>query len=330
MQWLCTRRIRVVLAVSLSAVALTASGGWTQTAPQSTASKAKAKAKSKADPEINEPFKRPDVKEYIKRFETEDREIYAKRHEIVTALELRPGMAVADVGAGTGFLTQLVAEKVGPAGKVYAVDVATEFLTHIAAEAKKRGLTNVVTILGSQDSTNLPRESVDLVFLSDTYHHLENPQKALASIRQALRPGGSLVVIDFDRIEGRSTPFVLKHVRANQAVFRREIEAAGFTRVPASRPPRLKENFFLRFQKPDRTTRADHDPRDPRQFHSALGEAGACRPGAQRKTSQTSMNAWVSASRQDNPASSRALARWPQRSRHATGQPATTSRYARG
>ena len=103
----------------------------------------------------------------------------------------------------------------------------------------------MVTILGSQDSTNLPKKSVDLVFLSDVYHHLEKPEKALASIHQALRPGGRLVVIEFDRVEGKSSAFVLKHVCASQAVFRKEIEAAGFVGVPTPQPPQLKENFFL-------------------------------------------------------------------------------------
>jgi ubiquinone/menaquinone biosynthesis C-methylase UbiE len=236
-------RIRIVLAMSVSVVVLAAS--WSPARMQA------PQAASRTDSKINEQFKNPNVKDFVKRFETESREIYARRHEIIEALGLKPGMAVADIGAGTGFLTQLAAEKVGPAGKVYAVDIAKPFLSHIAAEAKKRGCAQVVPTLASQDSTNLPRNSVDLVFLSDVYHHLEKPEKTLASIRQALRQGGILVVIEFDRVEGKSTDFVLKHVRASQEVFRKEIESAGFTRIPTRRPPRLKENFFLRFQKSD-------------------------------------------------------------------------------
>jgi len=87
------------------------------------------------------------------------------------------------------------------------------------------------------------------VFLCDVYHHLENPQKALASIHRALRPEGKLVVIDFNRVEGRSTEFVLKHVRASQDVFRKEIEASSFKLVPSTKAPALKETFFLRFEK---------------------------------------------------------------------------------
>ena len=90
---------------------------------------------------------------------------------------------------------------------------------------------------------------MDVVFLSDVYHHLEIPKKSLASIHKALRPDGRLVIVEFDRIEGKSSAFVLKHIRASQAVFRKEIEEAGFEVIPTRNPPKLKENFFLRFKK---------------------------------------------------------------------------------
>ena len=229
----------IVLAMSATIGVLAVSRGSSQTAA----------TPGKADSKINEPFKKPDVKEFIKKFESDDREVYAKRNEIVAALGITPGMAIADVGAGTGLFTRLFAEKVGKTGRVYAVDIAPRFLTHIAAEVKKHGQSQVVTMLGSQFSTNLPRESVDLVFLCDVYHHLENPEKTLASIRYALKLEGRLVVIDFDRVEGRSAEFVLKHVRASQDVFRKEIEASGFWFEPTKKSPVLKENFFLRFEK---------------------------------------------------------------------------------
>lgn len=239
----CFRRITVVLTVGASLVLLSAIAGRSL---GQTPGEAKT---SRVDPKINAAFKKPNVKEYVNKFETESRENYAQRHEIVAALELRAGMTVADVGAGTGLFTRLFAEKVGPKGKVYAVDIAEPFLQHIAAQARKSGHQHVVTVLSSQDETNLPAQSVDLVFLSDVYHHLEKPEKMLASIRRALRPGGRLVVVEFDRVEGRSSSFVLKHVRAGQAVFRKEIEEAGFAVIPTPRAPKLKENFFLRFEK---------------------------------------------------------------------------------
>jgi ubiquinone/menaquinone biosynthesis C-methylase UbiE len=220
-----------------------------------TAAPARAR-QSKSDPKINEPFHKPDLKGFIAKFESNDREVYARRHEIVAAVGLKPGMSVADVGAGTGLFTRLFAEKVGPAGRVYAVDISLGFLKYIASEARKRGLKQVVTVLGSQLATNLPKESVDVVFMSDTYHHLENPDDLLASISQALRPRGKFVVVEFDRVEGKSTTFVLKHVRASQREFRREIEAAGFRAIALANPPRLRENFLLTFEKsPSRASR---------------------------------------------------------------------------
>jgi ubiquinone/menaquinone biosynthesis C-methylase UbiE len=203
------------------------------------------------DPEINKPFEKPDVKDYVKRFEAETREVYARREAIVAALGLKPGMSVADLGAGTGAFTRPIAEKVGREGRVYAVDIAPAFLKHIADDAKRRGLTQVRTVRGTQDTTGLSENSVDLVFACDVYHHLERPERVLASVRQALRPGGRLVVIDFDKVKGKSSEFVLKHVRGDRATFAAEIRAAGFVPDPLPNPPALAENFVLRFRKSD-------------------------------------------------------------------------------
>ncbi|OJW18704.1 MAG: hypothetical protein BGO49_23575 [Planctomycetales bacterium 71-10] len=204
----------------------------------------------KVDPKINEQFhKEGAAKGFIERFESHDREVYNKRDEIVAALQLKPGMAVADVGAGSGLFTRLMADKVGADGKVFAVDVSQEFLAHIAKESEKRGQAQVKTVLGAQNGTNLEPASVDIVFLSDVYHHFEDHEAMLTSIRKALKPGGTLILIEFDRVEGKSSEFVLKHVRAGRDQFRKEIEAAGFD--PAEGPkPDLEENFFARFRKP--------------------------------------------------------------------------------
>jgi ubiquinone/menaquinone biosynthesis C-methylase UbiE len=207
-------------------------------------------------PEINKAFRNPNVAEYIKRFETESREIYAQREAIAQAVGLKPGMAVADIGAGTGLFTRLFADRVGPEGKVYAVDIAVPFLKHIAAEAKKRGQTQIQTIEGSQESTNLPAGSVDAAFLCDVYHHLEQHPRVLASIHSALRPGGRLVVIEFDRREGISSDFIMKHVRAGKAQFLSEITAAGFEPIKTPDPPRFKENFFAEFRRVERVKAA--------------------------------------------------------------------------
>jgi ubiquinone/menaquinone biosynthesis C-methylase UbiE len=199
--------------------------------------------------EINKPFQNPDVAQYIDRFESESREIYARRKEIADAVGLKPGMAVADIGAGTGLFTRLFADIVGPDGKVYAVDIAKPFLDHIAREAQKRGHAHVQVIQGTQETTNLPPASVDVAFLCDVYHHLEQHERILASIHRALRPGGRLVVIEFDRRAGVSSDFIMKHVRAGKAQFLAEIAAAGFEPLETPDPPRFKENFFAAFRR---------------------------------------------------------------------------------
>jgi ubiquinone/menaquinone biosynthesis C-methylase UbiE len=248
-------RTGAALMTAASLVALSTALSLAQTTVQSVS------PQSKTDPKINDAFKKPDVKAYIKKFESEEREPYARRHEIVAALELKPGMVVADIGAGTGLFTRLIAEKVETRGKVYAVDIAPEFLAHIAADAKKNKRTQVVTVRGSQETTNLPKGSVDVAFICDVYHHLERPDSVLASLREAIKPGGRLVLVEFDRVEGKSAAFVLKHVRAGRNVFMKEIEAAGFKRIALPRAPMLKENFFAAFERIGATDGSEEPPR---------------------------------------------------------------------
>lgn len=156
-------------------------------------------------------------------------------------------MAVADVGAGTGLFTRLFAGAVGPKGKVYAVDIAPKFIEHIEKTCKQANIQNVTGVVCRADDVKLPPRSVDLVFICDTYHHFEFPFRTMASIHQALRPGGRLVVIDFRRIEGESREWVLGHVRAGQEVVTKEIESAGFKK--AGEEKLLKENYLIRFEK---------------------------------------------------------------------------------
>jgi SAM-dependent methyltransferase len=201
--------------------------------------------------EENKRFQDPalDVGTFQTRFESDSRDIFVQRRKIVEALGLRPGMAVADIGAGTGLFAWMFAEKIGPEGKVYAVEIAPAFLKHIGDQARKRGLEGVVkTIRGTQDTTNLAPDSVDVAFVCATYHHFEHPERVLASIHRALRPDGRLVVIDFDLREN-SDAFVRGHARAPKEVYFKEIQAAGFTPAETKPPVALKDNFFAIFRR---------------------------------------------------------------------------------
>jgi predicted methyltransferase len=201
-------------------------------------------------PGINDPFKDPDLPKFLKTFEGESREVYTHRKQIVAACKLRPGTAVADVGAGTGLFTRLFAARVGPKGKVYAVDIAPRFLAHIRKTCAAAGLKNVETVRCTQTSAELPPGSVDLVFICDTYHHFEFPFRTMASIHKALRPGGQVVVVDFERVPGKSSAWVLGHVRAGKEVVVKEIESCGFRLVGEEKL--LKENYLVRFVKVER------------------------------------------------------------------------------
>lgn len=198
-------------------------------------------------PGINEYYQDPDFQTWIERFERSGREVYDKRNEIVAALGLRSGMTVADVGAGTGLFTLLFAPQVGPEGRVFAVDISAGFMRNVARRAGEQGYDNVQTIVSSQRDTKLPPGSIDVVFVCDTYHHFEYPEDMLASIRTALKPGGSLVVIDFRKQPGVSSSWVMDHVRANEALVMDEIQGAGFELI--TKHDWLRSNYFMHFRK---------------------------------------------------------------------------------
>lgn len=200
------------------------------------------------NPGINKSFEDPSVPQFVERFEREGRDVFDHREEIVKALALKPGMTVADIGAGTGLFTRMFSRQVGSQGKVYAVDISDEFVAHVERIAKEQKQTNIVGVVCKPDSVELPPNSVDLVFICDTYHHFEFPLKTMRSIRQALKPDGRVVLIDFERIEGVSSDFVLGHVRAGKDVFVKEVEEAGFKQVE-EKQGLLKESYFVQFAK---------------------------------------------------------------------------------
>lgn len=199
-------------------------------------------------PGVNRAYEHPDYAQWQNAFEREGREVYEQRHAIVAALGIRPGMIVADVGAGTGVMSFLFAARVGADGTVIAQDIVPEFLRGIEDRARKAGIKQIRTLLGGEKDAHLPANGIDLVFTSDTYHHFEYPQAMLASIRAALKSGGRLIVIDFEKVPGRSSAWVLGHVRANREQVIAEITGAGF--VLDRTHGFLRENYFLEFRKP--------------------------------------------------------------------------------
>jgi SAM-dependent methyltransferase len=219
------------------------------TACQNRPPRASAADESSVRPGVNAEYLKTNlnVGQWIERFEREGREIYDLRERIVQAVGVRPGLRVADIGSGTGLFTLLFAKELGRGGSVYAVDIVPEFLRHIEAQAKTADRPNIKTVLCTERSVELPERSVDLAFICDAYHHFEYPHSTMTSLHRALKPGGILVMIEFERIEGQSSEWILNHVRAGQEVFLREVEAAGFEKIEEI--DLLKENYMVRFRK---------------------------------------------------------------------------------
>jgi predicted methyltransferase len=202
-------------------------------------------------PGVNDRFLSPDLDAAAQAdgFESDRREVFLRRHEVVEALELEPGLVVADVGTGSGFYTALMAGEVGPSGKVYAVEIAPNWVEFLNKKVREEGLSQVSVVVGTDRSVELPAGSVDLVFSSDTYHHFEFPQTTLASIHQALKPGGRWVVLDYDKIPGVTPASRMDHLRLGKAEAIAEMEAAGFT-LARIVDVDFEENYMAVFRRP--------------------------------------------------------------------------------
>src|SRR6516164_4520883 len=146
------------------------------------------------------------------------------------ALNLKPGMVVADVGAGTGYMSLKLAKRVGSNGKVYAEDVQPEMLDQVRANAAKAKLANIQTVQGSFTDPMLPRGQMDLILLVDVYHEFSEPQKMLQGIRDALKPDGRLVLLEY-RKEDPNIPILAEH-KMSVAEVKTELEAEGFVLGP--------------------------------------------------------------------------------------------------
>lgn len=218
-------------------------------APEAATCEQSPAVETSVKPGINDAWRSGRTSRLVGRLESESREVWVQRARIVEVVDARPGMVIADIGAGSGFLTLMLARAVGPGGKVYALDINDKLLTRIAGRARAERLANVVTMVTPERATPLAPESVDLVFMCDAYHHFEYPRAMMRSIRAALRPGGELVLVDLERIPGVTSPAMLSHVRAAREVFQREIEGDGFALVRVHEVPELQENYVLRFRK---------------------------------------------------------------------------------
>ena len=153
----------------------------------------------------------------------DSRDDVREAEQVMDLLDVQPGMAVADIGAGSGYYTVRLSRRVGPAGEVYAEDIVPEYLQRLGARVERDGLENVTLAQGEPHDPRLPENSVDLALLVHMYHEIEQPYGLLYNLRSALRPGGQVGVVDLDRPTQRhGTP---------AALLRCEFGAVGFEQV---------------------------------------------------------------------------------------------------
>jgi ubiquinone/menaquinone biosynthesis C-methylase UbiE len=174
--------------------------------------------------------------------ERQERDWEEAPDKALEALEIARGSTVADVGAGVGYLTIRMAKRVGPAGRVYAEDVQPEMLSRLRGNAAKAKVSNIETILGTENDPRLPVGKVDLILLVDVYHEFSQPQAMLQQMRKALSPQGRLALVEY-RKEDPSVPIRLEH-KMSAVEVQTEVEAEGYrlAKVIRSLP---RQNIFV-------------------------------------------------------------------------------------
>ena len=155
-----------------------------------------------------------------------ERDLEEEPDRAIDVLKIEKGSTVADIGAGSGYMTVKLAKKVGPQGRVYANDIQPAMLELLNKRLAKGKVANVSVVLGAQDDPRLPLDALDLVLMVDVYHELSQPQLMLRHIRASLKPGGRLVLLEY-RKEDPSIPIKPEH-KMSVADAKLEVEAEGF------------------------------------------------------------------------------------------------------
>ena len=158
--------------------------------------------------------------------ERPEREAEEAPSKALAALELKPGMVVADIGAGSGYYTARMSKLVGATGRVYATDIQPGMIELLNRRIQAEGLANVTPVLGGMDDPRLPPQSIDLAIMVDVYHELQTPQAFLQKLREVFKPGGRLVLVEFRKEDAR-VPILEVH-KMSVAEVKGELEAEGF------------------------------------------------------------------------------------------------------
>jgi len=176
----------------------------------------------------------------------EERDVEEEPDRALDAIRIQKGSTVADVGAGSGYMTVRMARRVGPEGRVYATDLQPQMLAMLRERLQKERIANVTPVQGAIDDPRLPPETLDLILMVDVYHELSEPQKMLRGLRAALKPGGRLVLLEYKK-EDPSIPIRLEH-KMTVAEAKLEVEAEGFKLARVG--TELPRQHILVFEKP--------------------------------------------------------------------------------
>jgi len=186
---------------------------------------------------------RRDTRAYIAMLEGPARDAYQKPDEVIRALELKPGETVADIGSGSGYFTLRLARAVGEAGHVYGVDIDPDLTRHLNRRIRDSGLRNVQTVLSEPDDPLLPDRSIDRFLIVNTWHHIEGHARYLALLKKLLKPGGQIIMIDYQKRDlPVGPPMAMKIARGDLV---REMVENGFRL--ASEHTFLPYQYFLVF-----------------------------------------------------------------------------------
>lgn len=207
------------------------------------------------------------------------RDAWQRPAEVMDALDASAGSVVADVGAGNGYFTFHLAARVGPGGRVYAVDIRSDLVEGIRDRARRERLAQVQAVLGAEDNPHLPEGALDAALIVNAYHEMRDYDAMLTALFRALKPGGRLGIIDGAIEPGRDREAYLRRHRVPEEVVRSDAERAGFrflARQPGfTRPRDGREFYFLLFTKPVPQARRSQPP-------LLLANAPARRPTSRR------------------------------------------------
>lgn len=187
--------------------------------------------------------------------ERPEREAEERLTLLMEALRLEPGQVVADIGAGSGVISRLMARRIGPEGTVLAVDIQQEMLDALTAKSRLLGLRNIEPVLGTVKSPKLPPESVDLVVMVDVYHEFEFPYEMLSEIVRALKPGGRVAFVEY-RLEDPEVPIKLVH-KMSEAQVKREALLPEFGLEWVETYPKLPRQHVVIFRRRPVSPQAD-------------------------------------------------------------------------